>query len=259
MAPPVIHLYGPPLAPPVELSRWMLERLGIPYEFSPAAAGLSALRSWKCNVPIELPLLKVDGVPSGGVRQAYALITGPVAAAYGKSPPNFDPAFAETLFADLFGAGVRTFYWHMLPCPKVLKPMATASVPMWHRLVIRYAYPLWRWLMRRGLKLDNYDQAQAASSIAKCFALVERRMGGRAFMGGDAPSDEDVLFAALSSSVLLPPGHPVKLPPLDTMPAELRQMVARLRDTVAGRLAIRTYAVARHERLAERMRLSPMT
>ena len=61
--PPVIQVYGPPLAPPVELSRWMLERLGIPYEFTPAAAGLSALRSWRCNVPIELPLLMVDGCP----------------------------------------------------------------------------------------------------------------------------------------------------------------------------------------------------
>ena len=247
MTPPAIQLYGPPLAPPVELSRWMLERLGIPYEFSPAAAGLSALRSWRCNVPIELPLLMVDGVPSGGVRQAFALITGPVAAAYGKPPPNVDAAFAEMLFADLFSAGVRTFYSHMLPCPTVLKPLATASVPMWHRLLIRYAYPLWRWMMQRGPKLDTHDQAQAAASIAKCFAVVERRMDGRAFIGGDAPSDEDVLFAVLSSPVLLPPGHPVKLPPLDAMPAELGQMVARLRDTAAGRLAIRTYAAARKE------------
>jgi glutathione S-transferase len=245
MALPVIHLYGPPLAPPVELSRWMLERLGIPYEFSPAAAGLSALRSWRYNVPIELPFLMVDGVPSGGVRQAYALITGPVAAAYGKSRPNVDAAFAEMLFADLFSAGVRTFYAHMLLCPKVLKPLATGSVPLWHRLLIRYVYPLWRWMMRRGLKLDSYDQAQAAASIAKCFAVAEKRMGGRAFIGGDAPSDEDVLFAVLSSPVLLPPGHPVKLPPVDAMPAELGRMVARLRQTVAGRLALRTYAAAR--------------
>ena len=125
MAPPVIQVYGPPLAPPIELSRWMLERLGIPYEFSPAAAGLSALRSWQRNVPIELPLLTVDGVPTGGLRPSYALITGPVAAAHGKPPLNVDPAFAEMVFSGLFGPGVRTFYWHMLPCPRVLSPMAT--------------------------------------------------------------------------------------------------------------------------------------
>jgi hypothetical protein len=206
---------------------------------------LSALRSWQCNVPIELPLLMVDGVPAGGLRQCFALISGPVAAAHGKPPLNVDPVFAEMLFAGLFSAGVRTFYWHMLSCPNVLTPMATASVPMWHRLFVRYAYPLWRWMMRRGLKLDAHDTAQAEASIRTCFAAVEKLMAGRPFMGGDTPSDEDVLFAVLSSSVLLPPGHPGTLAPLETMPAELRSLVVRLRATPAGNLALRTYAAAR--------------
>ena len=184
-------------------------------------------------------------MPAGGLRQCYALISGPVAAAYGKPPLNVDAAFAEMLFAGLFSSGVRTFYWHMLQCPKVLTPMATASVPVWHRLFVRYAYPMWRWMMRRGLKLDTHDLAQAEASIETCFAAVEKRMAGRAFMGGDTPSDEDVLFAVLSSSVLLPLGHPGALPPLEMIPTELRSLVVRLRATAAGNLVLRTYAAAR--------------
>lgn len=118
----MIQVYGPPLAPPVENARWTLERMERAYEFQPAAAGISAFRSWWNRVPIELPLMFVDGRPHGGFRESFALLHGALNASSKTPLPKPDAVFAEMLFCDLFGPGVRSFYRTMLDHPALLKP-----------------------------------------------------------------------------------------------------------------------------------------
>jgi hypothetical protein len=240
-----ILIYGPPLAPPVELSRWLLDHFAIPFQFETAAAGLSAIRSSRAKMPIELPLLYWNGQPSGGLKAAFDRIIGPIAAANAVTIPPFDFAFVDSLITQLFSPAIQTFYWSMLPRPDLLKPLATSGVPMLHKLAIYLAYPLWRRVMTNGLNLDRYDPTTVLAGIDSCFRQVEARLAGAQWLAGTAPGIEDMVFAALASPVLLPPGHPVTLPPIETFPEPLAGLVQRLRETGAGKLALRTYATAR--------------
>lgn len=240
-----IFVYGPPLAPPVELSRWLLDRFSIPHRFEAAAAGISAIRSTREKVSIEPPLLHWKGEASGGLRSSFDRVTGPIADAHFVTVPAFDTAIVTELMANLLGPAVRTFYRYMLPRPDLLKPLATAGLPFLHQIVIQLAYPGWRWVMAKGLKLAEHDTRADVAIIQRCFAEVESRLGDSRFLSGDHPGIDDLVFAALASPVLLPPEHPVRLPPVETLPEQLRAIITRFRLSSAGDLALRIYAADR--------------
>lgn len=238
----MIEVYGPPLAPPVEYARWMLERMELPHRFAPAAAGLSAIRSNRLKVPIELPLMLVDGNPHGGFRTCFALLHDSLNARAPKPQHRPEAALADDLFASLFTQTVRCFYRDMLGCPRTLKPMSTQGVPVWHRWFVKGAYPIWRWVLARGLKLGTTDAAADEQSIQGVFARIAGNLGGQPYLGGAAPGADDFLFAVVASPIILPPGHPVPMPDLAALPASFRATVERYRAMPAGQLALRIYA-----------------
>jgi hypothetical protein len=154
-----IHVYGPAMAPPVEYTRWTLDRMAVPYRFERAAAGLSAFKSWRLRVPIELPLLMIDREPHGGFRAAYEELHGRIAGMSPRPEPRLDPVRVDDLMANAFGQAVRCFYRTMLGHPELLKPLATDQMPFLHRFFIERFYPVWRWMMTKGLKLDATSPA----------------------------------------------------------------------------------------------------
>lgn len=240
--PPMIEVYGPPLAPPVDHACWLLERMGLPFDFVPAAAALSAIRSSRLKVAIELPLILVDGAAHCGFRASFSLLHETLGSQAPNPQPKPDAALADSLFDDLFGQAVRCFYREMLGSPKLLKPLSTQGVPAWHRWVVHGLYPLWRWALAKGLKLDSSDAAADAQSMQRAFALIEAALGDKVFLGGSAPDSNDILFAVVASPVILPPGHPVPMPGLASLPAPFRAIVERYRAMPAGQLALRIYA-----------------
>jgi len=238
----MIEVYGPPLAPPVEYARWLLERMDFPFDFVAAAAGLSAIRSSILNVPVEPPLVLVDDKPYGGFRSSFALLHDTLNAMAPRPQPRPDAAFAEDIFDSIFTQAVRCFYRDMLTAPRVLKPMSTQGVPAWNRWVVKGAYPIWRWVLAKGLKLGTTDAAADHQSIQRAFDRVAERLGEQLFLGGAAPGANDILFAAIVSPIILPPGHPVPMPDLATLPAPFRATVERYRATHCGKLTLRIYA-----------------
>jgi cytochrome P450 len=238
---PRIRLIGPPMAPPVELARWLLEARRRPHEFVTRAAGLSAFASIRHKVPVELPLLLFPEGPVGGLLPSLAAIEDRLAPRETLFPQAGDRAFVWTLGAELFAPAVKTFYARMLPHPRLLAPRATAGVPLTDALVVRLAYPAWAALMRSGLKLAEFDPEAAAAEIDRIFAEVGEALAGKAFLHGAAPGIRDVVFAVLASPVILPPGHPASIPRLEELPEPFREQVARWRATAAGQLALRVY------------------
>lgn len=237
----MIELYGPPLAPPVEYARWMLARMGYRLDFVASAAGLSAIRSARLKVPIEPPLLLLDGAPYGGFRTSLALLHDRLSPIAPHPVAKPDPTFTDDLFATLFGQAVRCFYRDMLQAPKVLKPMSTTGVPAWNRWVVTCAYPLWRRVLAGGLKLNSMDAASDDRSMQQAFARVASRLGDMPYLGGTAPGAEDFLFAVMASPIILPNGHPVPMPDLTALPPAFQVTVERFRALPAGQLAIRIY------------------
>ncbi len=238
----MLKLYGPPLAPPVELSRWILDRRRCPYEFHTQAAALSAIRAKLHGHSSELPLLLTDQGSIGNLRPSFSYVTGLLPQAGDPAKQKVDHDLVAYLFENLFSQAVRTFYFHMLPHPELLKPLATSKVPLLHALVVRHLYGQWKNVMWKGLKLDEYDPEKVSREIAAVFVEVWRRLPKEhRFFGGDAPGIDDIVFAVLASPVLLPPGHPVKLPDPSELPAGLRDQLQQLRGEPAGKLALEVY------------------
>lgn len=257
---PRTKLIGPPMAPPVELSRWLLESRNRPHEFVARAAGLHAFASLRHKQPVELPLILFPEGPLGGMLPSLDAIEDRLAPHETLFPQPGDREFVWKLGAALFGPAVKTFYASMLPHPRVLAPRATAGVPWTDAVVVRLGYPGWESLMRRGLELDAFDITDAAAAIDDVFARVQAELGREAYLGGHAPSIRDVVFAVLASPVILPDGHPGSIPLLEELPEPFRAQVERLRATAAGKLAQRVYehrpAIVDHGRVpADRPKL----
>lgn len=237
-----IEIHGPPLAPPVDYARWTLDRLGIPYKMVPSAAVISAIRSYRNNVPIEPPLILAEGRAHGGFRNTLAFLSevqNTDASSLSLTP---NPALVELLFKQLFGQAVRCFYRKMLTAPETLVPMSTQGVPAWNRWVVRYAYPVWARVLGRGLRLQEMSSEKDLADIEIAFNRIEEMLGDRVFLAGDVPGADDVFFATVASPIILPGSHPVAMPDLSALPAPFRSQVQAFRDTTAGQLAFRTYA-----------------
>jgi cytochrome P450 len=239
---PRTKLIGPPMAPPVELTRWLLESRNRPVEFVPRAAGLHAFASIRHKQPVELPLILFPEGPMGGLLPSLAAIEDRMAPRETLFPRPGDREFAWKLGAELFGPAVKSFYASMLPHPRVLAPRATSNVPWYDALFVRVLYPAWVNLMRGGLKLAEFDIDAASATIDRVFGEVETALGKNAFLGGREPGIRDVVFAVLASPVILPEGHPASIPKVADLPDRFRAQVERLRATKAGQLCLRVYA-----------------
>ena len=237
-----IEIYGPPLAPPVDYACWTLDRMGVSYTKAPGAAGISAIRSLRNNVPIEPPLILADGTAHGGFRNTLAFLHGSLNAKAPQPQPDPNPALVEMIFKHLFGQAVRCFYRDMLRTPDTLVPMSTQGVPSWHRWAVTYAYPIWARVLTGGLRLDEVAPEKDMSDIELAFSRISDELGDRRFLAGDSPGSDDVFFAAVASPIILPPDHPVEMPDMSALPASFRGKVEAFRDTKAGALALRTYA-----------------
>ena len=73
----------------------------------------------------------------------------------------------------------------------------------------------------------------------------ERLCDGRRFLVGERFTAADLTFAALAAPVLFPAGCRAAYPALDAVPAAMREEALRLRDTDAGRFALRLFSQER--------------
>lgn len=239
---PRTQVIGPPMAPPVELTRWLLESRGRPHAFTPRAAGLHAAASLRRKQPVELPLILFPEGAVGGLLPSLSALEDRMAPREPLFPHPGDREFVWSLAADLFGPAVKTFYARMLPHPRVLARHASAGVPGLDAIVVRAFYPAWARLLRAGLELEAFDADAASPTIDRVFAQVEAALGENRFLGGREPGIRDVAFAVLASPVVLPEGHPASIPAVAELPQPFRAQVERLRATKAGQLCLRTYA-----------------
>jgi glutathione S-transferase len=75
--------------------------------------------------------------------------------------------------------------------------------------------------------------------------VAVRLADGRRFLVDDRFTAADLTFAALAAPVLFPAECRAVHPTLDEVPAAMREEILRLRDTDAGRFALRLFAQER--------------
>jgi glutathione S-transferase len=97
-------------------------------------------------------------------------------------------------------------------------------------------------LVRAGLRITPESAHRSIERVHGVFKDVDERLNdGRRFLVGERFTAADLTFAALAAPVLFPAGYRAAYPTLDHVPAAMRAEVLRLRDTDAGRFAMRLF------------------
>lgn len=235
-----------PVSPYVELVRWVLDWFGLPYTEQRHAPFVHLFAAWRAGGGTEVPILVTPDGPKSNARRSIAYVET-IPSAHSLRPA--DPA-ARTLVDELyealygpFGIAVRAWaYAYMLPGRRAGVRVWSAGAPTWERWVVRIAYPVLAFLMRRVLRIGPTTIDDERTSIQ---AVLDRVAGlladGRRYLAGDAISLADLTLASLAAPAIVPAGYGGPLPTLDEMPPAMRAQVERWRAEPAGQFILRLY------------------
>ena len=236
-----------PVSPYVEVARWALERLGVPYREEAHAPFLHLPAALRNRGGTAVPVVRAPGVTFADVR--------PLLEHYGsQGPPERrlypdDPDAATEVrelvgsFHDGVGVSVRAWaYAHMLPERATTTRLWSTGAPAAERWVVRVAYPLLASWMARALKLTPRTAETALREVEAAFDQVEKLLAdGRRYLTGDRFTAADLVFAAVVGPAVLPEGCGGPLPTPDELPPQMREEHSRLREREAAAFALRLY------------------
>ena len=113
-------------------------------------------------------------------------------------------------------------------------------------MVFSLGFPVFRWIMRRGMNINPASAERSADFVRQVFATVEKRLAdGREFLVGGLFSAADLSFAALAAPVLLPSQYGAALPSLEQLPEAVVELITEFRATAAGEFGLRLYEECR--------------
>jgi len=225
-----------------EKARWALDRAGVPFHEDPHLPLLSWVAARRAGGRRLVPVL---ATPDGPVVDSTDILAW--CDAHGAAPPLFpsDQPDARALEDELdrrLGPATRLIaYAAILPRRDAVAAVFHAT-PAWEGRVVGATYPIVRRLMTRMLRIDAASLARARAIVDEIFATIARRLDGRRYLAGDRFSAADLTFAALAAPVIAPDEYGGPLPPRDTWGDDFASYVDRMRDTPAGRFALRLYA-----------------
>jgi glutathione S-transferase len=238
-----------PLSHYCEKARWALDRVGLPYREAPHAPLLHRLataRSDGGTVPVLVHgdhrlidsteiLVHADAVCGGDLLY-------PRDAALRREVDAF-----EELFDTQLGPHARRWaYAELLSQPTLLRSVWSRGVPPLEARLLPLMMPLVRRLVSAGYKITPERALHSLKRVHSVFQQVDKHLSdGRRFLVGDRFTAADLTFAALAAPVLFPAEYRAVHPALSDMSTAMRDEVLRLRDTDAGRFALRLFSEER--------------
>jgi len=237
-----------PLSHYCEKARWALDRVALPYREEPHAPLLHLLAtkrndggtvpllvhaSWRFIDSTEI-LVHADNVCGGGLLY-------PRDAALRREVD----ALEERFDAELGPHSRRWAYAQLLSDAKLLRSVWSRGLPRLETSLLPMITPLARRLVRAAYKITPESARRSLERIQDVFRQVDERLCGRRFLVGERFTAADLTFAALAAPVLFPVECRAVHPALDAVPAAMREQVFRLRDTDAGRFALRLFSQER--------------
>jgi glutathione S-transferase len=140
----------------------------------------------------------------------------------------------------------RWVYGELLPQAKLLRSVWSRRVPRWEAALIPLTAPLVRRLVSRAYRITPESIRSSQERVGGVFTKVSELLSnGRRFLVGERFSAADLTFAALAAPVLFPAECRAVHPALSDVPAALREEILRLRETEAGRFALRLFSQER--------------
>jgi glutathione S-transferase len=250
-----------PLSHYCEKARWALDRVALSYREEPHAPLLHRLftqRNEGGTVPVLVHgnrrftdstaiLVHADAVCGGDLLY-------PRDAALGH-----EVAALEEQFDTQLGPHTRRWaYAELLSQPNLLRSVWSSGVPRLEARLLPLVTPLARRLVRAAYKITPESAQRSLERVRGVFQQVDQRLGdGRRFLAGERFTAADLTFAALAAPALCPVEYRAVHPSLDAMSAAMREEVSSLRDTVAGRFALRLFSQERGGSAAPNKALQP--
>ena len=236
------------ISPFCELARWVLERQGIVYEEECHAP------IW--NVPYTKAAANTINVPAVRVPDAAFQIAEFLNYIDARARANeklfpADPAqraemnaFVHSMLTDL-AIAIRLYaYSNMLPNPMTGGLMTTRS-PWWERVIVKVFYPLQKAAMRKVLLITPASTEAARVNILTSFDAISKRIQPGGYLFGDRITAADLVFAAGTAPITLPPEYDAPFPAFSDSPPPMQATVLAVQATPAGQLALRVYRESR--------------
>ena len=151
----------------------------------------------------------------------------------------------EAMFDEKVGPAARRLAYHaLMKDPSAIRDLFMNRAPAWERAATRAFMPVMIRMMKRGLKIDDAGAARSEAQLTAAFATIEARLAksGGPWLFGDRFTASDLTLASLMTPLIVPQSFAdahLCASMLASGPA--RAMVARHRETPAGRLVLRAY------------------
>jgi glutathione S-transferase len=232
-----------------EKARWALDRLRIPYQEEPHVPlvhRLATRRQGGGSVPVFVQGRERFVDSTEILRHADASCGGDRL-----YPRDGDARRAvealEERFDNALGPHTRRWaYFQLLPRRALLHSLMARGVPRTESSLLNLTLPIVVFAIRKGLRITPQGAQRSIEQVRGIFREVDDLLAdGRRYLVEDRFTAADLTFAALASPVLLPERGIAAYPSVDKVPDAMREAVERLRDTEAGRFALRMYALER--------------
>jgi glutathione S-transferase len=239
-----------PLSHYCEKARWALDRVNLPYREEPHAPLLHRLVTKRFRGGGTVPVL-VHGrnrfTDSTDILVYADTVSGGDVLYPRDTALRREVDALEEQFDTQLGPHTRRWaYAHLLEQAKVLRSVWSRNVPRLDAALLPMITPLARRLVRAAYRITPESGQRSLERVKYLFQQVGERLGdGRRFLVADRFTAADLTFAALAAPVLLPDECRAVSPALDAVPAAMREGVLRLRDTDAGRFALRLFSEER--------------
>lgn len=238
-----------PLSHYCEKARWALDRIGFPYREEPHAPLLHRLATKRHDggaVPVLVHAGKRFIDSTAILVHADGFCGGDLL--YPRDPAlRAEVESLEERFDTHLGPHTRRWaYALLLPDAKVIRALWARDIPRSEARLLPMITPLARRLVRTTYRITPESAQRSLERVASVFSEVSDRLSdGRRFLVGDRFTAADVTFGALAAPMVFPPQYRGVLPELSVVPAEMRDTITRMRDTVAGSFALRLFVEER--------------
>jgi glutathione S-transferase len=238
-----------PLSHYCEKARWALDRVALPYKEAPHAPLLHRLATMR-NDGGSVPMLVYGSsrfIDSTDILvHADAVCGGNLLYPRDAILRREVDALEERFDTELGPHARRWAYAQLLRQTKLLHSMWSCGTPRFEASLVPVIAPLVRRLVRSTYKITTESTQRSLERIQGLFRQVDELLSdGRRFLIGERFTAADLTFAALAAPLLLPAECRAAQPDFDTLPAPMREQILRLRDTDAGRFALRLFSQER--------------
>ncbi len=150
----------------------------------------------------------------------------------------------EELFDEKLGVATRRWaYSHIISNSQIIKRAWSNGVPFLETMLFPVIFPFMQLLIQKKFDITANSGKEAYIEIQQVFKQVNQILAdGRKYLVGDTFSIADITFAALAAPVILPAEHPKSGNNQQELPAEMLSEIKQIRETVAGKFALRMYA-----------------